>query len=196
MTIQIQPATARIAIQRMRWNTTTQRRYLKHSDAPPNDTDGWETYAQFSGFGGGYLYRKETSERELVHKLLTFLLSAVESAPNRWFRIVLYGESGYEGPERFVSDGLHHSYMNPIHLLGPYCKEKEVMPELEKAEDGLLIFPINPPEGVFIQIEYDPDKPDLDGKMAPKLENMAVPTGTQIVMLDEWGLEVVTTEVI
>jgi hypothetical protein len=194
--IQIRSGTARLVIRRMGWNLNTQKRHIKHRDAPDTDCSGWYDYAHW--FIRNIASRYRRSEREVVHEILDSLAHRVENEPNRWWSLALYGDSGYMTSNGFVLDGQVRTYHDPVTVLGPYCKEQGVLPEFEKDDDGLYVFPFNLPDGVFTDIEYDESKPDFgdDDAKVQQLEVESIPAGTEIVVLDEWGLEAMTTEVV
>lgn len=191
----IQEGTGRIVIRRMAWNLNTQRRSIKHRDAPPLDCYAWEESGSWFVRNAATRYRR--SEAEIVHEILASIIQRVESEPNRWWQVVIYGKSGYVIADGFVADNKIDTWHKPILLLGPYCKDQGVVPEFEKNDDGLYELPFNLPPGFFSEEFYDESKPDFgDEDIKPRLEIESIPVGTSIMMLDEWGLEVVTTEVV
>jgi hypothetical protein len=195
--VQIRPGTFRLGLERCAQNLNTQKRHLKHSDEPPSDYPSWETnygYYSYNVYGGRY---STAQERAWIDQLIRQLIQAVEHQPNRWHRISVTGTSGYQTGEGWVNDGQLRGY--PATTLMAFCKDKGVLPEFEQDEDGLYVLPFNLPEGAA-HLEYDPSKPDWDGSgdlVVPDLpEETPIDAGTEIVVLDEWGLEVATTEVV
>lgn len=178
----------------MAWNLNTQKRHLKHTDAPPDDCVAWEGY--MTQYLDPTYHRVYGSPQQIIHNAIEYLLGRLEAEPNRWFRMVIYGESGFQTSNGFVADN-QVTYYRPLTLYGPFCKEKGVMPEFIKNGD-LYELPFNLPEGACDPIPYDPAKPDFgdEDSHTPVLQTEPIPAGTEIVVLDEWGLEAATTEVI
>jgi hypothetical protein len=59
------------------------------------------------------------------------------------------------------------------------------------------VLPFNLPDGVFTDDVYDESKPDFGDDLARvQLEVESIPAGTEITVLDEWGLEASVTEVL
>jgi hypothetical protein len=183
-----------IRVERMAWNLNTQKRHLKHTDAPPEDCDAWEPYASSAPIGYSSRYKEEAYQRTTFHSAMATLLDGVEREPNRWWRLVAVGATGYQGSHGFVYDRGSRYNRRTVVLLGPFCAEKGVLPELEKVEERYE-FPFNLPEGLST-IPWDPAKPEFGEAPRPTLETTVVDPGTQIVVLDDWGLPVKTTEVI
>ena len=181
-----------LRVERMRWNLNTPKRHLGHNDAPPEDCEGWDFSYRYA-----YTYVNRLGYGASVHDVLESLLTALEKEPNRWFRITLQGNYGYPDPAARLGFRITGSESRTV--LGPFCKDKGVMPDLVKNEDGCYELPFNLPEGVAI--EYDESKPDWDGTGDPRAKNPVldatpVSKGEEIVVLDQWGLEVATTEVV
>lgn len=182
-----------VRVERMAWNLNTQKRHLKHTDAPPEGCEAWEPFASTS-IGYTPRYQDVTYQRNTFHYLLQLLMEHVEREPNRWWRLTAVGATGYQGASGFVYDGGSRHNRTTVVLLGPFCAEKGVLPELEKVGDRYE-FPFNLPEGMSV-IPWDPAKPEFGEAPQPTLETTVVDPGTQIVVLDDWGLPVKTTEVI
>lgn len=197
--VAVKPGLSRLYVERMAWNLNTQKRHLKHQDLPPDDCVGWEVnYHRTGGYSNYYGVLLSHNEREQIHRVIEGLLRAVENEPNRWHRLALNTESGYQTSEGWVPDGQLRFHHKRATLLA-FCKDKGVLPEFEKDKDGYYVLPFNLPEGAMT--DYDPNKPDWDGsdtpvEEKPVLEVTEIATGTEIVVLDDWGLPVQTTEVI
>lgn len=190
----IEMRSARILVQRLAWNLNTQQRHLKHKDAPPDDCPGWEYNYRFGSTS--YLNQRH-SDRAQIHSVIEALIKAVEAEPNRWHRAVLLGESGYTTSNGWIRVKIFGGYHEAPTLLGPYCKDKGVLPEFDKDEDGYYVLPFNMPEGAS-NVPHDDAKSTFgsDEKPAPRLETQPIDPETPIVVYDEWGMEVATTEVV
>ncbi len=181
-----------LRVERMRWNLTTQKRHLKHDDAPPEDCEGWDFSYRYA-----YCYLHRNGWGTTVDDVLKSLMLALEQEPNRWFRVTIHGSVGYPDPTAFR--GFNHVKSGTWTVLGPFCKDKGVMPDLMQNENGEYELPFNLPDGVAL--EYDESKPDWDGTgdpvaKQPRLDTTPIAVGEEIVILDDWGLPVTTTEVV
>lgn len=186
-----------VRVERMRWNLKTQERHLGHTDAPPDDCEGW---ARCGGTNDTYLHARWTAYYpENIHRQVEALLAAMEKEPNRWFRIAVQGYAAVPDPSLRNGYRATTSLYETWTLLGPYCKDAGVMPDLPKGEDGFYRLPFNMPEN--IEIEYDESLPDWDGTGDPvakvaRLDAVHIPSGEEIVVFDQWGCPIATTEVV
>lgn len=180
-----------VRLSRMRWNLATQKRKLGHDDAPPDDCEGWSETYSYAYIHGGW------NGPEGIDQVLTELLKKLDYEPNRWFKVTIHGAYGHTDPtQRHGFKALGSATWT---LLGPFCKDKGVMPDLPKGEDGRYELPFNLPDGT--SVKYDESKPDWDGSGDPRAKQVVLDTtpieaGSEIVILDDWGLPVSTTEVI
>ena len=196
--IQVRPGSVRLGVERCAQNLNTQKRQLKHNDEPPPEYQSWEMNYRYYGYnvlGGRY---GADTERQWIDQMIRALIEAVNNEPNRWHRLAIRGDSGYQTGSGWVNDGQLTQY--PATTLMAFCKDKGVLPEFEQDADGLYVLPFNLPEGAS-HLEYDDSKPDWDGsgdpvKEQPVLETVSIAPGEEIVILDDWGLPVSATEVV
>lgn len=185
-----------IRVEMSSWNTTTLHHRLKTDGPPPLDHYSWKSvpYGDWR-----WLSYSQAWTRHYIHQELTRLTQLVNSEPKRWVRLVMVADYGIETTTGFTLVG-----QQKLVILGPFNKDRRPVPTFPTVE-GRLAFPFNLLPGMAPSLDRRPDLPDYvpvvigkdqDEPEEEEFEETEAPApGDKIVVLDSWGNELTTVEV-